>query len=83
MSQAEKAQHYVRKAVYGCCVPNDGPYDALHRDADLGGNVAGEVDTSSCVSARQILDGLADKQRKAQLRTRIQLAAIEKQFHKV
>lgn len=82
--QAEKAQHYVRKAVYGCCVPNDGPYDALYRDAELGGNVANAVDTSSSgISARQVLDGLVDTQRKAQLRTRIQLASIEKQFHKV
>jgi len=84
MSQAEKTQHFIRQARYGCIVTAEGPYDALHRDAELSNSSAMDIDlSSSVVNARQVLDGFVETQRKTQLRTRIQLAAIEKQFHKV
>ena len=81
--KAEKAQHYIRQALYGQVVMSDGPYDALHRDRELVESDTSTADLPMAVDAKKILDELIDTQRKSQLRTRIQLAAIEKQFHKV
>ena len=81
--QAEKAKQFLYQSKYGCFSASS-PFHALLRDSTLVGD-SDELHPARPLYDEQLrlLDNLVQTGNNSQLRCRIQLASIEKQYHKV
>jgi len=80
--QVEKAQHFVRYASYGYSMVINGAFESLERDDKRVKNSSASI-RSLMTSPEDALQNLVEVQHRSQRHTHLQLAAIEKQFHKV
>jgi len=82
ISQVEKTQHFVRHARYGYNIVVNSAFESLERDDKPVRNSS----ATTCALMNKpdgVLHNLIEIQQRLQFRTHCQLAAIEKQFHKV
>ena len=82
ISQAEKAQHFVRHAGYGYNMVINSAFESLERDDEHLRTSSASLQ-SLMSKPEDALQNLVETQRRSQCRTHLQLAAVEKQFHKV
>jgi len=81
--QAEKASHFVHHAGYGCSMVVNSAFESLERDGEQVMLDGVNVDRTLMTKPDDMLQKLVEVQHRSQFRSHLQLAAIEKQFHKV
>ena len=83
-SQAEKSKQLLYQAKYGRFKLGD-PFHAMQRDSDCQKDNSFDEAAVKAMYDNQLmqLENLIETQRKAQIRMREQLVAVEKRYHKV